>query len=198
MTDAAEWDDVPPPGTGWDRWDYLQRYVGPNWERFERTAMALKAARLGLSWSWAAFLFPFLWVVYRRRVLWFLLLVAAIFLFDLVPIDVDGGTVELLLMLVLGIFGKSLYLRGGLRRIDRIIASVPDEAGRMKQVDLIGGVNSNAVLVVLLLTMVGSVFLLWYTGPEMVRVLQQMRSLTNAEPESPEPRFPLIPTAHKR
>jgi hypothetical protein len=75
---------------------------------------------------------------------------------------------------LIAVFGKSLYLREALRRIDKIIASVPDASARMKRVDLAGGVDGNAVVVVILLMVVGSAALFWYLWPYMEQAMESI------------------------
>jgi len=84
----------------------------------------------------------------------------------------DGGEYVICASRILfAVFDKSLYLREALRRIDEIIATVPDASARMKRVDLAGGVDGNAVIVVILLMLVGSAALSWYLWPYMEQAL---------------------------
>jgi hypothetical protein len=153
-----------PPEMQRDRWDYLERFVGPNWERYSATAEALKDGKLGLSWSWPALFFTEFWLAYRRRFAW-----TAIFLGFTVAAGFAfgeaGDDVILVARIVMAVFGKPLYLRDGLRRIDRIIGNVPDGPERMKRVDYAGGVDGNAVIVLILLMLIGLAVMLWVVWP---------------------------------
>jgi hypothetical protein len=136
--------------------------VGPHWESFRSTADKLKAGRVGLSWSWAAFLFGPLWLAYRQRFAWAVLL---LLFYDVAGIAFsgDGGDIASLIAAITpGIFGRALYLRQGLAKVDQIAANVPDERERLRQIDFAGGTNSNAVIVFILLAIAASAAMLWY------------------------------------
>jgi len=141
------------------RWDYLERYVGPNWDGFRPVAERLRDGGIGIGWSWSAFFFQALWLVYRRRFAWAVIIM-------LLPGAVDylmpvvSGFLSLPAVIAIGVFGKSVYLRHALRRVDQIVAATTDERERLRQIDLAGGVDGNAVVVFLGLTLVASVAIL--------------------------------------
>jgi hypothetical protein len=162
------------PETARDRWDYLPRFVGPNWELYRPVAESLQNGKPALSWSWSAFLFTELWLAYRRRFSWTALFIG----FTMVAgtaFGSNGGEYAICASRILiAVFGKSLYLREALRRIDKIIATVPDASARMKRVDRAGGVDENAVIVVILLMLASSAALFWYLFPYMEQALESI------------------------
>ena len=94
-------------------------------------------------------LFTEFWLAYRRRFAWTALFLCFTTVAGIAFGAKGGDDVILAARILMAVFGKSLYLREALRRIDRVIATVPDAAARMKGVDFAGGVDSNAVIVVM-------------------------------------------------
>ena len=93
---------------------------------------AIKKITSTLSWNWSAFLFSYLWLIYRRENLlgWGLLIVVWFFPYftSIYSIDPESPTLDKnptldaislivpwLVMVIVGIFGNSLILRNAMR-----------------------------------------------------------------------------------
>lgn len=161
MMNTGEGEGTAPPLPERTRWDYLERYVGPNWDGFRPVAERLRKGGIGFGWSWSALLFQGLWLVYRRRVAWGVIILLLPGALDYLMPDANDY-LSLPGVIAIGVFGKGVYLRHALWRIDQIVAATSDERERLRQIDRAGGVDGNAVLVVVLLSVGLSVALLFY------------------------------------
>jgi hypothetical protein len=96
---------------------------------------AIKKITSTLSWNWAAFLFGYLWLIYRREnllgwglliVVWFFPYLASIYSVDSASptLDTISLVVPWLVMVIVGIFGNSLILRNAMKAYEDTTSSV--------------------------------------------------------------------------
>lgn len=145
----------------------LLAYIGPSEPYYTGVVDRMGASdenygTLTMSWIWGAFFFPLHWLVFRK--LWlhaaglFIVMLLNVVLFFLNPIL--SGNISLALNLMVAVFGKSLYVSQGAKRLRREMA----HAGKLSLADAgrLGGVSVQALVILILLSIVavlGVIFL---------------------------------------
>ena len=95
---------------------------------------AIKKITSTLSWNWSAFLFSYLWLIYRREnllgwglliVVWFFPYLASIYSVESPSptLDTISWVVSLSVMVIVGIFGNSLFLRNAVKAYEDTTSS---------------------------------------------------------------------------
>jgi hypothetical protein len=138
----------------------MRRYIGPNWPKYRDVWLAMKGEpSLVPSRSLAAAIFTSLWLLYRKRYMLALAVmalqvVAAFGLLDL------GGLIDLAIAVILGRYGKSIVVRDGVAAIATIRSVTGAEDDVYLQIVRAGGTNIIAPIVgaSLVSALVASVF----------------------------------------
>ena len=151
MTDAPASEEI--GGFGfkphvWARRDYLRTYIGPSWADYVGVFDEMKGSGLPAAWSWTIFFIPSVWLVYRKRYVWAVVL----FLAWTVGTRMLGGPWAagvFIAHLFFATFGKALYVRSALGAVDKILATMPDPHKRVARLNEVGGVSEKAVIVLL-------------------------------------------------
>jgi Protein of unknown function (DUF2628) len=142
-------------------------FIGENIDRFKATveAMAKKSDTLSLpvvSWCWPAFFFNYLWLVYRRMYAaalgaYIILAVLVTACHVIIPIPVQFSVVPL--MVLFGLFGKSLYVMLATRRVRSILEEERNATAAVISVRARGGTSWRAVCGALVLSWLAKVLL---------------------------------------
>jgi hypothetical protein len=160
--DRSDSDETAPPigvgGRDEDKSVYLAAYVGLSWPDFANAYERLRRGRNPLSWSWVLFLFPWIWLVYRKLYP----LGFAVWVCDIATFEVFGqwaAVAALPIHLFIGAYGRSLLVRRALREIDRTRQSVHPEQAVMDALKD-QGIGRGAALfgVVIAMTCVATIF----------------------------------------
>ncbi len=121
-------------------WADLATFFGPNAEAYLHVydQMRVRSSDWVLSWSWAGFFIPHVWLCYRKQYLLTVLSIAIpavlILAFDLDHVAVGGG-------LVITLWGKSWYVQAGLKRVAKADALGLAGAERIDYLRRAGGVS---------------------------------------------------------
>ena len=133
----------------WRRRDYLRAYVGSNWGDFASVFDDMeKRPRLVSSWSWTAALVPAVWLAYRKRYIWAVAMLVANVAVGHLLRGVAHLVVALAITVLLGCFGKALYVRSALSDIDAILRQTADQHQRVALVSAKGGVSDKSIVVI--------------------------------------------------
>jgi len=154
----AETIDVPDiKPHAWRRRDYLRLYFGDNWADYIGVYDAMERRRgLATSWSWTIFFIPWIWMVYRKRYDW---AIGTFILMILVNALTDGWVnffARLGFSVLLGAYGKALYVRHATAAVEKILAYTKNQHGRVALVRTKGGVSDRGIMIIV------SVFILLY------------------------------------
>ena len=95
---------------------------------------AIKKITSTLSWNWSAFLFNYLWLIYRREnllgwglliVVWFFPYLASIYSVESPSptLDTISWVISSSIMVIVGIFGNSLFLRNAVKAYEDTTSS---------------------------------------------------------------------------
>ena len=95
---------------------------------------AIKKITSTLSWNWSAFIFSYLWLIYRREnllgwglliVVWFFPYLASIYSVESPSptLDIISWVVSLSVMVIVGIFGNSFILRNAVKAYEDTTSS---------------------------------------------------------------------------
>ena len=133
----------------WRPREYLRAYIGENWDGYAGVFDAIEKKKgIPASWSWAAFFIPWIWLVYRKRYAWAAGIFVAMHVAQyFVPLS------ALAISILLGIFGKALYVRSALAAIEHIMTLTPDQHERVVMVKARGGVSDRAVMIIVCVAM---------------------------------------------
>jgi hypothetical protein len=141
----------------WRRRDYLRVYFGDNWAEYIDVYDDMeKKSGLALSWSWTAFLIPWIWMVYRKRYDW---AIGTFILLILINMLTDGWLnffARLGVSVFFGANGKALYVRHATATVEKILAHTKSQHGRVALVRAKGGVSERGIIIIV------SVFILLY------------------------------------
>ena len=127
----------------------MRVYFGDNWGEYLGIFDAIvKKPGLPASWSWAAFFVPWIWLVYRKRFVWafgmFVVMVATNhFLHGISRLAAAVG-----IAILIGLYGKALYVRHAMRVVDAILAKTEDQHQRIAIIRAKGGVSDRGILIV--------------------------------------------------
>jgi hypothetical protein len=158
MTDASASEHPEAEGRKphiWSKRDFLRLYVGPNWEAYLPVSMDMKKGKLAVSWSWALFFFPVIWLVYRKRYRWALGAAVLFFVLHFLHGFMWFAT-ALPVGVLIAAYGKGYYIRSAMTDVDMILATTADQHRRMERVEARGGVSDKTVVII-----VSAIFLLW-------------------------------------
>lgn len=124
-------------------------YIGPNSEAFAaaRTAQ-LSGSGFEPTWSWAAFFFPFYWLLYRRLYLYAFLftVLSAVIAFNAPLTVLICG--YLTLHFGVGLSAKHLYAATAIKRVSRLKARVSDPTLLRARIATAGGTSMMAIVLV--------------------------------------------------
>jgi hypothetical protein len=141
----------------WRRRDYLRVYFGDNWAEYIGVYDAMeKKPGLALSWSWAAFFIPWIWMVYRKRYDW---AIGTFVLLKLIDALTDGWInffAWLAVAVFLGANAKALYVRHATAAVEKVLGLTKSQHGRVALVRAKGGVSERGIVITV------SVFILIY------------------------------------
>ena len=133
----------------------LMIFVGENSDYYMRKWYVMVIQKKVFSWNWAAFLFPWAWLAYRKMYFLSILFLGLTTLVEfLVP---TFSTISLLVLAIAcGSFGNYIYYYKTVRKITLIQLTVIDP--KLKGVELIrqGGTSWLAVMVVMILIAFGT------------------------------------------
>ena len=142
----------------------LRRFIGPNanyyidiWKR-NLSKDAERRFRMRPSWNWAAALLLWTWTLYRK--MWLLAFLEFLLMHVLSAFRSEGLVLSILMSVVAGVYGNSLYLRHALARIAKIRATSESDEELLKRLEKAGG-GSRVAVWSSFGAIVALVFLLW-------------------------------------
>lgn len=148
----------------------LSLFIGKNEDTY------LQKWREDSSWNWAAFIFDFYWLLYRRMYRYFLIyLVVAycsIFLIGTMISNISSSLVAPVMIgiviysifkVIIGTTGNQLYWRQAKRKIDRVHQLVENVSSGEREIIKAGGVNLALPLILILLpTIIAGISSMFY------------------------------------
>jgi hypothetical protein len=124
-------------------------FVGSNAEKFEATRDKIHAAggksRIVRSWSWPAFLVPQVWLLYRKQ--WGMALAIIILPMIFAYLIGSRGASGLTIAILMGMWGRSLYVMAAEQKIAKISALGLGAAETRERVRRAGGVSRVAAVI---------------------------------------------------
>jgi Protein of unknown function (DUF2628) len=100
----------------------LRTFIGPNADRYLRVWREMDEGRTRTAWNWPAFLFPELWLLYRKMYLDGALVLGILLLGAFVTNPLVSVFGSLALKVALGCRGDRLYREHAERRVAEILA----------------------------------------------------------------------------
>lgn len=136
----------------------LSLFIGKNEDTY------LQKWREDSSWNWAAFIFDFYWLLYRRMYRYFFIYLAVVYFSiyligtmisnmsnSLVAPVITGIVMYSIFKVIIGTTGDQLYLRHTKRKIDRVHQVVEHVSSGDREIVRAGGVNLALPLILILL-----------------------------------------------
>lgn len=108
-----------------DESDYLAAYAGRlTWQDYAPLYRRMREDRSPLSWSFALFFFPWIWLIYRKMPI----VGVAVWAVDFGAFYVSPwcSVIKPLISVGLGIFGRTLFVRQAMRAVARVRAEHSD------------------------------------------------------------------------
>ncbi len=130
----------------------LSIFVGKNADYYERKWRPIADMSKATSWNWAAFLFPWLWLTYRKMyVVAIPFLAVAVVVGWLLPsssfqIGVVGSV-------VCGLLGNYIYYHTSIRTVTRIRLATADPATRKAELTRRGGTSWRGAIIMLVIVL---------------------------------------------
>ncbi|MEI2282451.1 ankyrin repeat domain-containing protein [Paenibacillus polysaccharolyticus] len=136
----------------------LSLFIGKNEDTY------LQKWREDSSWNWAAFIFDFYWLLYRRMYRYFFIYLAVVYFSiyligtmisnmsnSLVAPVITGIVMYSIFKVIIGVTGNQLYWRQAKRKIDRVHQLVEHVSSGEREIIRAGGVNLALPLILILL-----------------------------------------------
>jgi hypothetical protein len=124
-------------------------FVGPNAAKFEATRAKMHAGggknRMVRSWSWPAFLVPQIWLLYRKQ--WGTALAIIVLPMIFAYLIGSRGASGLTIAILMGIWGRSLYVMAAEQKIAKISARGLGAAETRERIRSAGGVSRIAAII---------------------------------------------------
>lgn len=137
------------PAQALDDSELFSLFVGPNAGKFEATRDKIHAAggknRMVRSWSWPAFLVPQIWLLYRKQ--WGMALAVTVLPMLFAYLIGSRGASGLTIAILMGMWGRSLYVMAAEQRIAKIGALGLGAAETRERVSRAGGVSRVAAII---------------------------------------------------
>jgi hypothetical protein len=136
----------------------VAQFIGPNVHKFIGVMKRMRdkdaSYRKGVvSWCWPAFWLGPVWMLYRK--MW--VAAAAFFILNLVLTYLFKNSSGLLFNLIMGMWGKALYVGHAARAVEEIEANAVTPMDRINDMSRLGGVSSAAAWTAVGLTFVAGV-----------------------------------------
>lgn len=128
----------------------LYTYIGPkNLDYYAKTFKTHKDSDNFASWNWCSFLFTPFWLLYRKMYIWFVVFIIAESVIDTFSFifPLLGSILRIVLMVVFGIFGNSMYLNSAKYRIRKINNTLQSYKHKDLVLNATGGTNLVAPLI---------------------------------------------------